>query len=340
MLQLNVLPSCTSLASLKRDFSVFGRVVATTLSPSWLGELIGFVLFERYVDAERARESCTNAILFPESDPSDFIKGFTESDRVTGNCVAVYDLPAATTRNGFQADCQQTPALQASAVVSDGQTKTGFAYYGSQRSVAAAYSRFVASGLRASVLHGNGLVSALRALNKGKLPWQWERCILFLKYLPAVSNRRLYEEFRAWGDVVAVFQTINPQLGEPAGSGVAIFDNPAVAQLVLNLSEERRLKIAGSSVMATVFRNANFTQRPAAKPEPKIPPLPGAMSAREFLRQFITSNVPEGPLRDRCLAYIAGISINDTYRLRDALFVTGEFTPQTLLDTLIQSAGS
>jgi hypothetical protein len=326
--------------SLKRDFSKFGRVVATTLSPSWVGELIGFVLFERYEDAERARESCTYARLFPESDPSDCFKGFTESDKVTGNCIAVYDLPSATTRNSFQTECQQTTGLQAFSVVTDGQTKTGFAYYGSQRSVAAAYSRFVASGLRASVLHGNGLVSALRALNRGRLPWQWEHRILFLKYLPAISNRCLYDEFRAYGDVVAVFQTINPQLGEPAASGVVIFDDAAVAQLVLNLSEERRLEIAGSSVMATVFRNANFTQRPAVKLEPKIPPLPGAMSAREFLRQFIISNIPEGRVRDQCLSYIAGISINDTYRLRDALFVTGEFTPQTLLDNLIQSAGS
>jgi RNA recognition motif-containing protein len=337
MLQLNGVPPSTSFDTLKRRFATYGPVVATTLTPTWFGELIGFVLFERYEDGERAAAEHPNSLLYPAGDPADFIKGFTESDKVTGNCVVIYDLPVATSRDSFQRQCQRIPSLQSAAVIADGSTKVGFAYYGSAKGIAAACGHFAADGYRVGVLNGNGLVFALRLLNRVKLPYQWEGCILFLGRLPSMSNLELFAELSNYGRVIAVFQTITAQSGERATSGVALFADAAQAGYVLAASQERQLIVRGSSVIASLFRNQSFIERPAAKPAPAIPMLADKMSAREFLRQFIAQNVANLRQRELALAGVGAMSVNDTYRLRDSLYsYPPQHTPQSLLDFLLQ----
>jgi hypothetical protein len=337
MLQLNSVAPSTSFDALKRRFAAYGPVVATTLTPTWFGELIGFVLFERYEDGERAVAEHPNSLLYPAGDPADFIKGFTESDKVTGNCVVIYDLPLATSRDSFQQQCQQIPSLQSAAVVADGSTKVGFAYYGSAKGIAVACGHFAAGGYRVCVLNGNGLVFALRLLNRVKLPYQWEGCILFLGRLPSMSNRELFAELSNYGRVIAVFQTITAQSGERTTSGVALFADAAQSSYVLAASQDRKLIVGGSSVIASLFRNQSFIERPAPKPAPTIPMLADTMSAREFLRQFITQNVANPRQREVALAGVAVMSINDTYLLRDSLYsYPPQHTPQSLLDFLLQ----
>jgi hypothetical protein len=339
MLQLNGVAPSISFEALKQRFAAYGPVVATTLTPTWFGELIGFVLFERYEDGERAAVEHQNSLLYPAGDPADFIKGFTESDKVTGNCIVIYDLPLATSRDNFQQQCQQIPSLQSAAVVIDGSTKVGFAYYGSAKGIAAACGHFAAGGSRVGVLNGIGLVFALRLLNRVKLPYQWDGCILFLGRLPSMSNRELFVELSNYGRVISVFQTITAQSGERTTSGVALFADASQAGYVLAASRDRRLIVSGSSVIASPFRNQTFIERPAAKPVPKIPMLADKMSAREFLRQFIAQNVANPRDRELALASVAAMSVNDTYRLRDSLYsYPPQHTPQSLLDFLLQQA--
>jgi hypothetical protein len=339
MLQLNGVPSSTSFDGLKRQFSAYGPVVATTLTPTWFGELIGFVLFERYEDGERAAGEHLNSLLYPAGDPADFIKGFTESDKVTGNCVVIYDLPMATRRDSFQQQCQRIPSLQSAAIIADGSAKVGFAYYGSAKGVAAACGHFSGEGYRVAVLNGNGLVFALRLLNRVKLPYQWDGCILFLGRLPSMSNRELFVELSKYGRVISVFQTITAQSGERATSGVALFADASHAGYVLAASRDRKLIVSGSFVIASPFRNQTFIERPAAKPVPTIPMLADKMSAREFLRQFIAQNVVNPRDRELTLASLRAMSVTDTYRLRDSLYnYPPQHTPQSLLDFLLQQA--
>jgi hypothetical protein len=99
----------------------------------------------------------------------------------------------------------------------------------------------------------------------------------------------------------------------------------------------KELIVGGSSVIASLFRNQSFIERPAAKPVPTIPMLADKVSAREFLRQFITQNVANPRQRELALAGAGAMSVNDTYRLRDSLSsYLLQHTPQSILNFMLQ----
>jgi hypothetical protein len=307
LLQLNELPPDVSVAALGAAHARAAPVLAAAIAPTWCGQRVGFVLFQRFEDAQRAAGDARNALLHPPGDPALLIAGFAESERAAANCLAVYGLPPRITDREFEAQCQDAAqpisvALRAAA----GGPKSGFAYFSNRRALAAAYARFAAAGATVEVLHGNALVHAARALRARELPAAWAACLVFLKRLPQISNADLFTALSAYGRVTAAFQNVSPDTGLWAGNGIALFAQDAAP--VLLAAAEGQIRVDGQAIAATPFR-ATFAG-PPARTQFRLPDQ--AASPRDWLRKLAQLNLPAEEL-DGANAKISALTIDQTY---------------------------
>jgi hypothetical protein len=315
LLQLNEVVPNVSLADLKQEFGRYGRVLASALSPCAIGEQTGFVLLENFAAARAAASGIRNALLFPPADPTHFLPVFTESDRVRCHCIAVRNPPAEWGRGGFEARCREAGSVTTIAGV--------FAYFEASDGAEKAYGRFVGEGLTVDLLNGNGLLAASRQLADGELSWEWQRAVLFLKGLPPVSNRVLYDKLSQFGPVRGVFQNVNALTGILAGTGIVVFAGPSEADFAMLAAENRGLVIAGTSINAMPFRNRTFAPPDVRKRTVFLPPN-GNLTPRAWLRAFALANFG---MDDAIVTKIENMSIDDCYQLV-------VYSPEVIIQTL------
>jgi hypothetical protein len=267
------------------------------------------VLFARFEDAQKAAAGRRNVLLHPGAHPIKLIGGFSESEKAAAVCLTVYNIPADTTYAHFDRQCQESGSVLSVALLNAGSAKTGIAYFANPRAVVVAYTRFAAAGAEVELLHGNGLVQAMRNLRTAELPREWAGGLFFLKHLPPASNSELAEALASWGTVVAAFQVITPENGAWAASGVALFAGDTTG--VTRAGAAHELAVADQPVSLLQFQG-HFAAPPPPRPGPKLPDQ--AVSPRDWLRKLAALNVAP-PELESANAKIAALTIDQTYAL-------------------------
>ncbi|OHT16534.1 hypothetical protein TRFO_13122 [Tritrichomonas foetus] len=313
LIQLNHIPSSTTITDLRKNYSQYGTVLATTIISSWKGQIIGFVLYKNYADAEKVfnEHHVENMLLYPQYEPADLISAFECAEKSPNNCIAIYGLPENTTDKSFYNELHTDNSIQISStsIVKTPDNKvTGFAYFNNEQSLAQAYMTFSTKGYHVNVLNGNCLTRAI-SLMKKELPSDWVNRVLFVSKVPDYyTNQDLFKHFSMdyKNDLVAAYTIIHQLTGVVTGA-IIVYGSVQTAHYAmtnLTISFDLQPLLIAPFKTSHVSNIVNRDQKPLFfLPQGRI------SSAREFIKQFIFINVDDEEKRNSLLVKLNTITV-------------------------------
>lgn len=326
LIQINELPPTTKVENLTEEFSAYGQILATSISPTGFDEPpYGFVLFALYEQALNAKQAFFNGkypniFLYPPIQAHESILAFTESAQAPNNCLAIYDLPMTTLEPQINEECRKFGFIQSSFVLSDGQTKTSFEYFSDTENAIKAYSELSKQNRHVDILNGNALSCSFRALKALVFPGDWNSRILYLGNLPkdfgTSQLRKILIQYNIGID--SCFVPLNPTTGTSSQAGVVLLNNfQQGAWLIQNFG----LIIRGAT--ASFFRSRGGYQVPdqvqnLRGSKYKIPQH--TKTPRETMKQFVRLNFPENQ-QQVLIDKISNLSVIQTRQMDFPTFV-------------------
>lgn len=320
-IQLNEIPPWTTMKKLHNDFQKYGNVLATTLTPTDVGGLIGFVLFERYENAVQAKKECglPNVILHTKMNPTDIMIAFTDNEKTPNNCLVLYDLPTTMNDKEITKECQKYGYIQslASTVNPETKTKTTFAFYTNKATDA--YCAFKAEGRNVDVLNEYALNRSFARFQIVALPTNWKGCVCFVAGFPLeYTNQNLRTLMEQYGPVEAAVINLFPN-GVSQQSGIVVFANADSAYLAINsvtfVSDSTRPIKVDEYKKQAGFEQPAYVAPP---PKPKYSQPANCKTPREYMRKFVELNFENPTL---LLDQINRLSVDQTYQFTADTFI-------------------
>ena len=317
VLQVNELPSSTRVGELHGQFQKYGRVVAATVTASWYGDVIGYLLFENLSEAQAAASETRNAFLWPAVDAKSIASAFHETDKMPSRCLVCYRLPQGLTYH------QLTQSFEGSSATSIWMSsdKTAYLYFESRDNAMASYNRArsLYPDSAFDLLNNNIRLRENFLLKHLPLPAQWTNFVFLVSGMSDdVTNKAIYSaiEDDLGVPVIAAFNRLNLDNGTSMRQAMVILKPTTDASIRANIEAalRRGFSIDGKLCKFGLFQGLTFEPMPGAPKFPALPQDPRAFVPRAYLKEFVCLNVPAPQRQAEIIAKIDCLCAQDVSR--------------------------
>ena len=316
VLQVNELPSSTRVGELLGQFQKYGRVVAATITASWYGDLIGFLLFENWSEAQKAAGGTRNVFLWPAVDAKSIASAFHETDKMPSRCLVCYGLPQAIT---YQQLTRDFDSMKATSIWMSSD-KTAYLYFESRDDAIMSYNHARSLYPRSTfdLLNNNIRIRENFLLKHLPLPAEWRNFVFLASGVTDVTNKVIYSaiEEGLHAPVIAAFNRLNLDNGSSMGQAMVILrpTTDSSIQGDIELAQRHGLSIAGKQCKFAPFKGLTFASMPGALKFPDLPRDPRDFIPRAYLKEFVRLNIPSPERQTEIIAKIDCLCAQDVSR--------------------------
>ena len=327
LIQINEFPPTKTISELSDEFSSYGKILATSISPTGFEAFpYGFVFFESYDNAYQAKRSCSykNVFLYPPLKTAEAIFAFTEGTNAPNNCLVIYDLPSKLNEPEINAKCRNYGQVHSSYVLSYNDKKAAYVYFSQTEDAVKALVELSKENFKCDLLNGNVLDQSSKQLTRIPLLKNWQYLLLFVQNLPSndYGTSNLVKDIMSLGNlnIDSCFVNLNPLTGVPNGHGIILTrDYQTSEYLMYNLHAMKGMKISYFKANGGYIKNDPAQQSIYSNIKYAYPNVNYTkVSPREYIKLFIQINFDE--IKDTLFKTVDQMSVSDTYnRFRELL---------------------
>lgn len=313
LLMLDEIEYNTTYLDLRKKYSQYGEVITVSICPTPQATLVGFVLFMKYEDAQKAKAESKNAFLFPPVVSSQVLNCFYSAPKAKNNLLFAFNLPADKTQEVILT--QFTQIGGSLNFIKTVQTETGrhaLIQYRDDAGLIPAIKYLKEKNINYQIYTMNTLFKSSIMLYKVEMPNDYNGRFLFFNNLPEnYSSGQIYNILTEKGFAVeAVNMAYNFETFEACTRASVLFKT---VESAYSCFSNYTVLTEFPEITVQAFTNSALSsQQPIAQAVPQVQPMRRQEIKRP--RQYLTDKTKErtdisDELKNKILEKIPKLSI-------------------------------